>query len=57
MIGVWLFAWALAFGFGIDLCTVESRKYLELGGFGWVLVWVCSDSFGWVWLKIEIRQS
>ena len=36
--------WALAvtFGFGIDFCTVELRKYVDpgLGGFGWVWVWI-----------------
>ena len=47
LIGLWLLAWALAFGFGIDFCTVELRKYVDLGGFG----------FKWVRLKLKISQS
>ena len=47
VIWLWLLAWALAFGFGIDFCTVELRKYVDLGGFG----------FKWVRLKLKISQS
>ena len=39
LIGLWLLAWALTFGFGFDFCSVESRKYVVSGdGFGWVRV-------------------
>ena len=44
MIGPWLLAWGLSFGFGINFCTVELRKYVDpgsgSGSGGWVRVWV-----------------
>ena len=64
---------AIAFGFGFDFCSVESRKYvdsmLRVDGLWWVQVgsggWVGLGGFGWeggfrfcrVRLKLKISQS
>ena len=63
MTGLRLLAWALTFGFGFDFCTVESRKYVDPGGFRFrVRVGLGSGSggfgfgFGWVWVLVHVRD-
>ena len=44
LIPLWLLAWALAFSSGIDFCTVEWRKHIDLG--------LGSGSHGWVQVRM-----